>query len=701
MLRRRYQAPLKASSIFLALLLSVNPLAALAQVSGQDSPDHDGPSAARPAAALPLAAPKVAALPLAASPALVLPAAAPTTLGFSTPQPALSLPATARTASLPLAASPALVLPAAAPTALGLPSAAHSAIAPMVAAGPSPDPAPSPTPQTQSLDPITIQSTDKLRRDVENLATKCGLVLPGGPTPMTRSDLGRFFLEMLPKLSSLPPDALATRDLQDIGRLSDEFENSLQEIKGTILLKAYKNNVNQVKEIDAKVEEARSRLAVLEKVKVNGDFTFAPQQDWGKTDADSMTANLRARLNFLCKVHEAKPEAKLGDGYVFCRLTAAAGRFFPRNKYLMSPLNDIVDANASPFNSGPNEVQLSNLVINNNNSNSLRPTMSLEQAYYSQDFKPFSNVKGNFKTGLIYLGAMFDNNNFANNEALQFMNTQFVNSISWRPNFNGPAVVMSLEKPLFRGKAFVRGTSAMATISNRDFFGANGFNQELQLGHAFFNKEGNFRVGFWNWNFRAGSPKAFTTPPDISGTSLLSLIPGGVGINSPKPVGMYLNFDQKIWKDLGIWGRYACNDKNIGEVLLGGLLSSRGSWSVGTELPMKSLPFIKKRRPDDVLGIAYGQVLPYSRNGIASPATPAFLSLGGVPATNIDEVEKNLSIINPGRARRVEKCLEVYYRYQLNKNISISPDIQYIWSPGATGPQPGIFALGTRLNCVF
>lgn len=536
---------------------------------------------------------------------------------------------------------------------------------------------------------------------MENLANKCGLVLPVGPAPMTRSDLGRFFLEMLPKLSSLPPEALTTRDLQDIGRLSDEFENNLQEIKGAILLKAYKNNVSQVKDLDAKVEEARGRLAALEKIKINGDFTFAPQQDWGRSDHDSLAANMRARLNFLCKVRESKPEEKLGDGYVFCRLTAAAGRFFPRNKYLLSPLNDITDANASPFNSGPNEVQVSNLVINNNNSNSLRPTMSLEQAYYSQDFRPMGNVKGNFKTGLVYLGAMFDNNNFANNEALQFMNTQFVNSISWRPNFNGPAVVMSLEKPLFRGKAFVRGTSAMATISNRDFFGCSGFNHEVQLGHVFFNKEGNFRVGMWNWNFRKGSPTAFTTPPDITGTSLLSLIPGGVSVNSPKPIGMYLNFDQKIWKDIGVWGRYAMNDQNIGQVFLGGLLSSRGSFSSGVEIPMKSIPGIRTRRPDDVLGVAYGQVLGYTRNGTVSPATPAFLSTGGVTATNIDEVEKNLSIINPGRFRRTEKTLEVYYRYQLNKNVSISPDIQYIWSPGGTGPSPGIFALGTRLNCVF
>ncbi|MBX9696211.1 MAG: carbohydrate porin, partial [Cyanobacteria bacterium] len=360
---------------------------------------------------------------------------------------------------------------------------------------------------------------------------------------------------------------------------------------------------------------------------------------------------------------------------------------------------DIVDANASPFNSGPNEVQVPNLIINNNNnSNSLRPTVSLEQAYWSQDFRPGGKVKGNFKTGLVYLGAMFDSNNFANNEALQFMNTQFVNSISWRANYNGPAFVASLEHPLLRGKAFIRGTTSISTMTNRDVFGVYGYNNELQLGHILFNKEGNLRAGFWNWNFRSGSPKPFTTPSDLFGTSLLSVIPGGVSINGPKPVGFYANFDQRIWKDIGLFGRYALNDKNIGEVFLGGLLSARQSFSFGGEIPIKS--FIKKRS-DDVLGIAFGEITGYPRDGIPSPATPAFLSLNGVSATNIQQVNKNLTILNYGTRSANEKTLEAYYRYHINKNISVSPDIQYIWSPGGTAPVSDIFAISTRLNLVF
>ncbi|HEY9787105.1 MAG TPA: hypothetical protein V6D17_17060, partial [Candidatus Obscuribacterales bacterium] len=248
-------------------------------------------------------------------------------------------------------------------------------------------------------EPIKLKSAEMLKRYLEDLAARHSLT-PPGPGMMTRQDLGKYFLDLMPKLANLPADQLSGQDLRDIGMLTDEFEDAMQQVKGSIALRAFKSEIPDTKSLNAKMAEASSRLAALEKLKINGDFTFAPQSDMGKQVHDSMTANLRARINFLAKVHEATADSRLGNGYLFARLTAAAGRFFPRNQYLMSPLNDIVDANASPFNSGPNEVQVDNLVINNNNSNSLRPTVSLEQCYYSQDLRPGGDWKANYKAGL-------------------------------------------------------------------------------------------------------------------------------------------------------------------------------------------------------------------------------------------------------------------------------------------------------------
>lgn len=543
---------------------------------------------------------------------------------------------------------------------------------------------------------VGVTSTDVLRRYLTELCTR-HRIAPPPPQVITRKELGEFFMKVMQKIAEIPQSDLSEQDFHDIGYLSDEFDDVFRVVKGKLAVQVFKNDMAPPAHISDKLTLLNDRVNLLEKIKVSGDFAFQPQSDWGKTDRDSTAVNLRSRVNVLARVYEAAPDAAVGDGYLFTRLTAAAGRFFPRNKYLLSPLNDLVDSNASPFNSGLNEVQLANLIINNNNSNSLRPTVSLEQAYYSQDLKVAKQLKGNFKAGLIYFGNMFDNNNYANSESLQFVNTQFVNSISWRPNFNGPAATFSLEKSLFRDKAFARLTGGITSLTNRDYFGSVGGNYEFQIGHHFKDKEGNFRIGAWNFNFRGGSFNPFVTPVDINGTSVLSLLPGGITTGG-RPGGMYLNFDQKIWKNIGVWGRYAFNDKQFAEVLLGGLLSSRANFGTGLEIPMS---IFSKRRSDDVIGIAYGQVMPYSREAV-TPATPAFLSINGGPTpTTLAQTNANLAQIDPGIHHRNEKTLEAYYRYQLNKNVSLSPDIQYIWSPGGTGPQPGIFVLGSRLFVQF
>lgn len=542
---------------------------------------------------------------------------------------------------------------------------------------------------------VGLTSNDVLRRYMEGLASRLNIAAPPAGL-LTRQELGDYFMTMMQKISGLPTSNLTERDFQEIGFLTDEFEDVYRIVKGKLAVQVFKNDFGTAA-IPGRIEDHSLRLGALERTKVSGDFCYLPQQDWGRTDRASMAVNLRSRINFNAKVVDAEPNSKLGDGYLFTRLTAAAGRFFPRNKYLLSPLNDVVDANASPFNSGPNEVQIPTLIINNNNSNSLRPTVSLEQVFYTQNLNFGKKWKSDYKAGLISFGNMFDSNNFANSDSLQFLNTGFVNSISWRANFNGPAVVVSAERSLFRDKAFLRGTAGMTTIGNRDYFGSVGFNYEAQFGHKFYGKEGNLRAGLWNFNFRGGSENPFVTPIDISGTSLLSLIPGGTGYGS-QPVGMYMNFDQKVWKNIGLFGRYALNDKQIGEVFLGGLLSSRGNWSIGSEIPISSF---SKKRKDDVIGIAYGQTLPYSREAV-QPATPAFVSINGGPTpTTVQQVQANLAQIIPGNQHRTEKVLEAYYRFHINKNVSISPDIQYIWSPGGVGPQPGVFALGSRLYVQF
>jgi|GEM_PF-1646817 len=545
------------------------------------------------------------------------------------------------------------------------------------------------------IDQIRLRDIELVRRDLTSLANRHQL--PPPDPGMTRQQLGKYFFDLISKLSN-SQEQFSEQDYNDIGILTDEFDDVLRRVKGRLALSVLKNEfVSPQSASTKKTQELDSRLAILEKVKLSGDFTFAPQSDFGRRVSESTATNFRGRINVLAKVYESKPDAKIGDATLFMRLTGASGRFFPRDKYLMSPTNDLNDQYANPFNSGVADVQVPNLQINNNNSNNVRPTVSFEQMYYSQELRPAKDWRAKYQIGLNNLGNMMDSNNYANNETYQFLNTQFVNSVAFKPNFIGPSSVFSLERGILRDKAFLRATSAMISLSDRDYFGGFGTVSELQLGQKFFKKEGNIRAGYWNFNFRGGSARPLVTPTDTSPPALLSILPGGTNQGS-QPTGMYLNFDQKIWKDIGLWGRYALSDKQFGQVFLGGLLTSRQSFSFGAEIPAK---LVLKKRPDDVLGIAYGQISSY-RRGTITPSTPAFVGINGVPATTLDEVNANLATLSPGTRPAQEKCFEAYYRWQVNKNVSVSPDFQYIWAPGATaGGNPGICVLGTRLNVVF
>jgi hypothetical protein len=547
---------------------------------------------------------------------------------------------------------------------------------------------------------IALKSKDLLARYVEALANRHGIKTPDFRS-YNREQLGQYFMQMMQKISNLPPEDMTNQDYQDIGMLTEEFEDIVRIMKGRLALTIFRNEQSSSKAAKQAEIDQNALISALEKTRMTGDFVYAPMSDNSRGVRDSMTTNLRGRVNITAKVFEGTEKSTLGDGYLFMRLTAASGRFFPRNKWLLSSFSAITDSVMSPFNSGNNETQVLGLVVNNNNSNSTRPTVSMEQAFYTQDMRMPFKLSANYKAGLMSLGNVFDTNTMANNDAIQFMNSSFNNNVSWRGNFVGPSLTFTTERKFFKEKMFARLSGGITSLTDRDYWGSVGSLAEFQIGHRFFNREGNYRMGFWQFNFRGGSALPFVAPIDTQGTSLISTLPGNSTLVGPtygsQPAGLYLSCDQRIWKNLGIFGRYALNDKQLGEVLLGGLLSSRQSWSIGSEIPMNI--FFKKRK-QDVIGIAYGQVSPLNR-GVYTPATPSYLIVNGNISTNLNQVNQNVATMLGGTTSRNEKVLEAYYRFHLNEKISISPDIQYYWNPGGTGPTPGIFILGSRLTVAF
>src|SRR3989338_6293101 len=81
---------------------------------------------------------------------------------------------------------------------------------------------------------------------------------------------------------------------------------------------------------------------------------------------------------------------------------------------------------------------------------------------------------------------------------------------------------------------------------------------------------------------------------------------------------------------------------------------------------------------NDVIGIAYGA------SHVSSKYKAASLGLDGYAA--------NASY---------EHYLEAYYKYWASKNLSISPDLQYVINPGGDNAKDSIFIYGVRMQATF
>jgi len=131
--------------------------------------------------------------------------------------------------------------------------------------------------------------------------------------------------------------------------------------------------------------------------------------------------------------------------------------------------------------------------------------------------------------------------------------------------------------------------------------------------------------------------------------------------------GFGLSYDQMITDVFAVFGRFGWQRPDIEpatpNATAGGV--SALAWFTGAQMTGRYW-----NREDDVIAVAVGQIVPSGKYKDAG---------------------------NPGRA---EGHIEMYYRYQLDKCISISPDFQIIWNPDgdeALRNNP-VFTYGARIN---
>ncbi|MBK7750687.1 MAG: hypothetical protein IPI39_25970 [Candidatus Obscuribacter sp.] len=144
------------------------------------------------------------------------------------------------------------------------------------------------------IDQIRLRDIDLVRRDLTSLANRHQL--PPPDPGMTRQQLGKYFFDLISKLSN-SQEQFSEQDYNDIGILTDEFDDVLRRVKGRLALSVLKNEfVSPQSASTKKTQELDSRLAILEKVKLSGDFTFAPQSDFGRRVSESTATNFRGRI---------------------------------------------------------------------------------------------------------------------------------------------------------------------------------------------------------------------------------------------------------------------------------------------------------------------------------------------------------------------------------------------------------------------
>jgi hypothetical protein len=257
-----------------------------------------------------------------------------------------------------------------------------------------------------------------------------------------------------------------------------------------------------------------------------------------------------------------------------------------------------------------------------------------------------------FTIGKVDLTSYFDSNAVANDETTQFLSPGFVHSIAIEfPDDNGPGVRLQFIPMEILDISFgwADGDADWNELGKRSFFIG-----EIGLHPKFSELQGNYRLYSW---FREHQKD------DDFGVSWRDRIRGRH--RSKDGWGLGLSLDQAINPNITLFARLGYQDKKVYEF--------NWAWSLGAEVKGSYWG-----RKEDVLGAAFGMAM------ISSDYKDFKKAVDGEPW-----VKEN------------ESHLELYYRFQLNKHISLSPDLQILWNAQGNGKFDPVMVIGLRGTIEF
>lgn len=280
--------------------------------------------------------------------------------------------------------------------------------------------------------------------------------------------------------------------------------------------------------------------------------------------------------------------------------------------------------------------------------------------------------------GRFAVGDFFDGNAYAKDPRADFMNWAMWSSAAYDFPADLPGYTRGAVVELNRKDWAVRaGLFQVPDAPNSDVlvFKTGGAVVELEERHSIFDQPGKLRVGtFYNSgntaNYREVVAIAAANPAlDINDITIANQ-------RDRSKYGFYVNLEQQIVKDVGLFARASWNDgqnqilsfTDIDRSVSGGLSIKGSHWG----------------RPDDTIGIG-GAV-----NGL-SDAHRDFLAAGGTGL-----------LIGDGRLNySPERILEAYYAWKLNSWTTMTFDYQFITNPAYNADRGPVSIFSGRLHAEF
>ena len=280
--------------------------------------------------------------------------------------------------------------------------------------------------------------------------------------------------------------------------------------------------------------------------------------------------------------------------------------------------------------------------------------------------------------GRFAVGDFFDGNSYAKDPRADFMNWAMWSSAAYDFPADLPGYTRGAVVELNRKDWAVRaGLFEVPSAPNSDVltFKTGGAVVEFEERHTIFDQPGKLRLGAFANSGNTGNYREALAIEAADPTLDINTVMASIRRENLK-YGFYLNAEQQLMKDVGLFARASWNDgqneilsfTDIDRSISGGLSVKGSYWG----------------RPSDTIGVG-GAI-----NGLSS-AHRDFLAAGGLGL-----------LIGDGQLNyRTERILETYYACAIDNNFTFTADYQLIANPAYNADRGPVSIFSGRLHGEF